>query len=138
MKKIVIFLVLLSTSTSILAQYRNVKLPEKPKMTHYKNYEKENKGFWCAIESELGSSVMVHRTNMQYVNILFTGGYRLNEFIRFGAGFGGKMYVNNAEIRDSDNKFGIPIFANVRGNFISAYERDGVPYWSFNIATSKS
>ena len=133
MKRFFYILLLLSVTISVSAQYRNVKLPEKPLLTKYKNYEKEDKGFWCAIETEGGSSVMVHSTNMQYVNISFIGGYRLSEYFRFGLGLGGRMYVNNADVKDTDNKFGIPLFANVRGNFISAYERDGVPCWSFNI-----
>lgn len=133
MNRILTFLALFSITMCMSAQYRDVKLPEKPKMTGYKNYEREDKGFWCAVEAEGGSSVMVHSTNMQYVNMSFTGGYRLSEFLRLGAGLGVRMYVNNADVRDTDNKFGIPIFANARGNFISAYDRDGVPYWSFNI-----
>lgn len=133
MKKFLITLLLFTATLSVSAQYREVKLPDKPKHSNYKNYEKEDKGFWCAVEAEGGSSVMVHSTNMQYINISFTGGYRLSEFFRFGVGLGGRMYVNNADVRDTDNKFGIPIFANVRGNFISAYDRDGVPCWSLNI-----
>lgn len=43
------------------------------------------------------------------------------------------MYVHNAQVRDTDNKFGVPIFANARGNFMATYDRDGVPFWSVNI-----
>ena len=67
------------------------------------------------------------------MNLTFTGGYRINEFLRLGVGFGGRMYVNNASVRNTNSKFGIPIFANVRGNFISAQDRDGVPFWSLNV-----
>jgi hypothetical protein len=115
------------------AQYRNIKLPNTPKQTNYRNYLSEDTGFWCAFDLEGGSSVMVHHTNMQYVNLGWAGGYRINEFIRLGIGTGVRYYINNADVRYSDNKFGIPIFANARGNFISAYDRDGVPFWSLNI-----
>lgn len=121
------------TAMVVNAQYRDVKLPNAPKQTNYRDYETENKGFWCGIEAEGGSSVMVHSTNMQYINLSWTGGYRISEFLRFGAGLGVRYYVNNAYVRDTDNKFGVPIFANARGNFISAYDRDGVPFWSLNI-----
>lgn len=133
MKKIILSILLLGATMTTNAQYRDVKLPEKPKQTGYRDYEKEDAGFWYAAEAEGGSSIMVHHPNMQYVNLSFTGGYRLSEFLRFGAGIGARMYINNANVRDTDNKFGVPVYANVRGNFISAYDRDGVPFWSLNI-----
>lgn len=133
MKRLFLSILVLVLTINISAQYRDVKLPNAPKQTQYRNYEKENSGFWCAFDAEGGSSVMVNSTNMQYVNLSWTGGYRINEFLRFGAGFGVRYYVNNADVRDTDNKFGVPIYANVRGNFISAYDRDGVPFWSLNI-----
>lgn len=133
MKKILLFMLAFTATVAANAQYREVKLPNAPQQTNYKNYETEEKGFWCAIEAEGGSSIMVHNTNMQYANLSWTGGYRINEFLRFGAGFGVRYYVSNADVRNTDNKFGIPIFANVRGNFMSAYDRDGVPFWSLNI-----
>lgn len=133
MRIVLIYLLLVIGCLSVNAQYRNVTLPEKPHQTGYKDYYNTESGFWCAFEAEGGSSIMATKKNMQYVGISFTGGYRINEFLRFGAGLGGRMYVHNAEIRNTDNKFGIPIFANVRGNFISAYDRDGVPFWSINI-----
>lgn len=115
------------------AQNREVRLPSQPKQTHYKDYTSEQKGFWFALEAEGGSSIMEHSRNLPYANVTFTGGYRLCEYLRIGAGFGGRMYFNNAEVRNTDSKFGIPIFANARGNFISAQDRDGVPFWSVNI-----
>jgi len=118
---------------SVHAQYRNVILPEAPQQKNYKNYEQEDDGFWCAIEAEGGSSIMEHRKNMQYANLSYTGGYRLNEYLRLGVGLGLRIYVNNANVRNTDNKFGVPIYANARGNFISAYDRDGVPFWSVNV-----
>lgn len=133
MKNLFLSLLFAILAISANAQYRNVKLPDAPKQTNYKNYEAEEKGFWCAVEAEGGSSVMAHEPNMQYVNLSWTGGYRLNEFLRFGAGLGVRYYVNNADVRNTDIKFGVPIFANVRGNFISAYDRDGVPFWSLNL-----
>lgn len=132
MKKI--FLMLAFTLSIVAnAQYRDVKMPNAPKQTNYKNYDAENSSFWCALEAEGGSSIMVHSPNMQYVGATWTGGYRINEFLRVGAGLGVRYYVNHADVRNTDNKFGVPIFANVRGNFISAYDRDGVPFWSVNI-----
>lgn len=133
MKRLLISIIALVVTLSVNAQYRDVKFPEKPKLTGYRNYEREDAGFWYAIEAEGGSSIMAQHTNMQYVNLSFIGGYRISEFLRLGAGVGGRMYVTHANVRNTNNKFGVPIFANVRGNFISAYDRDGVPFWSLNI-----
>lgn len=128
---IVVFMVIGTMSAS--AQYRDVKLPEKPHQSGYKNYTSEDKGFWCAFELDGGSSIMDVKTNIPYVNLTFTGGYRISEFFRFGAGFGGRMYLKNEDIKEHDSKFAVPIFANARGNFMSAYDRDGVPFWSLNV-----
>lgn len=133
MKQLILSLLTLLITTTAIAQYRDVVLPEKPKQTGYKNYDKEDTGFWCAIETDAGSSVMEGKTNMQYADLHLTAGYRVNEFLRFGLGFGLRTYLNNASVRNSDSRFGIPIFANIRGNFLSAQDRDGAPFWSFNI-----
>lgn len=124
---------MLITAFAVKAQYRDVKLPDTPKQTSYKNYAMENSGFWCAVDLEGGSSIMVHSPNMQYLNLSWTGGYRFNEYLRLGIGIGARYYINNADVRNTDNDFGVPVFAHLRGNFISAYDRDGVPFWSFSI-----
>jgi len=133
MRKMSLLAVMAIASLSASAQYRDVKLPEKPTQTKYTDFEHKTNGFWCAVELDGGSSVMNSLPNTQYVNLAYTGGYRFSEFLRAGAGLGVRMYVNNHEVRNTDNKFGVPIFANARGNFMSAYDRDGVPFWSVNI-----
>lgn len=133
MKRLLLFVSIVFGTVAVNAQYRDVNLPDVPKQTNYRNYEKENSGFWFSADIEGGSSVMANYPNIQYAGFALTGGYRLNEFFRFGAGLGLRYYIHNACVRNTNNKFGIPIFANVRGNFISAYDRDGVPFWSFNV-----
>lgn len=133
MKKLLVLIMVLSLTITASAQYRDVKLPEKAKQKDYPNYEREDAGFWFGIDLEGGSSIMSQKANTQYVNLSWTGGYRFSEFLRVGAGVGGRMYVHNAWVRGTDNKFSVPIFANVRGNFMSAYDIDGVPFWSVNV-----
>ena len=118
---------------STFAQYREVNLPSRPQQTNYKGTASEERVFWCSFETEGGTSIMESKPNMQFGNISFTGGYRFNEFLRIGAGLGARIYLNNSTVRNTNSKFGIPIYTNVRGNFISAYERDGVPFWSLNF-----
>ncbi len=133
MKRIYLLSVLLLLAIAATAQYREVKLPEKPKQGNYKDYSTAKSGFWGGIDVGGGSSVMAEQPNMQYVGVSVAGGYRLNEFLRMGVGVGARIYVHNHLVRNTTNRVGIPIFANVRGNFISAYDRDGVPFWSLNI-----
>ncbi|MBQ2807873.1 MAG: hypothetical protein IJF06_02090 [Bacteroidaceae bacterium] len=134
MKKFLVISLLVSAcSFYAQAQYRDVKLPDKPEMTKYEDLYKKSTGFWCSLELEGGSSIMVHKPNLQYTSLTFIGGYRFSEFLRIGLGFGSRLYLHNANLRLSDNVFGLPIFAHVRGNFISAYDRDGVPMWSLSI-----
>ena len=135
MRKTLFMMILFSLSVFMSgnAQYRQVNLPEKPNKPAYKDLTTENNGFWCAFETEAGSSIMEFKPNMQYVGLTATGGYRISEYLRLGVGFGGRMYVHNADVRNTRSKFSIPIYANARGNLISAYDRDGVPFWSINI-----
>ncbi len=136
MRRICILSVLLLMVTTLCAQYREVKIPEKGNVPEYKDYETKNEGFWIAAEVEGGSSIMESKSNKQYVALTAIAGYRRNEFLRFGLGFGGRVYVNNAFVeRESSSRYTFPVFANIRGNFISAYDRDGVPFWSLNIGS---
>lgn len=133
MRKIILSFVLFAIAIAGYSQYRDVKLPEKANLPAYPDYTRQSSGFWYALEAEGGSSIMSSCKNMQYVQLNATTGYRLSEFLRIGAGVGGRMYVHNADVRDTNNKFGVAIFANARGNLMSAYDIDGVPFWSLNI-----
>ena len=88
MKRFLLALFFIVVSAGAYAQYRDVKLPEQPKQKGYRDYSTEDAGFWFAVEAEGGSSIMEHKKNMQYTNLLVTGGYRLNEYLRAGVGFG--------------------------------------------------
>lgn len=133
MKKIFLFLLLTVNISSVFAQYREVTLPQQPSDKGYTDYDSESSPFWFSVEAEGASSIMENSKNMQFATLSLSGGYRFSEFLRVGAGFGGRMYVNNSDVRDGDSKFGIPIYINARGNFVSAYDRGDVPYWSVNI-----
>lgn len=133
MKKAMLMMLLAVCTCTIQAQQREVKLPPKPQQHGYRDYSTQDKGFWCAVEVDGGSSIMVGSRNMQYVNLTYTAGYRLNEYLRVGAGLGGRVYVNNEEVRNSSSRFCMPLYANLRGNFISSQERDGVPFWSVSV-----
>ncbi len=115
----------------------DVKLPQKPNRPAYTDHQLTDKGFWCAAELEGGSTVLLEKTNMQAVQLTYTAGYRLNEYLRVGVGFGGKYYVNNNSARrGTANEWTLPIFVNVRGNIMSQTDRSVVPYWSVNVGAA--
>ena len=82
MKKAMLMMLLAVCTCTIQAQQREVKLPPKPQQHGYRDYSTQDKGFWCAVEVDGGSSIMVGSRNMQYVNLTYTAGYRLNEYLR--------------------------------------------------------
>ena len=69
MKKLWLIILALSLTMSVSAQYRDVKLPEKPKQRPYEDIERQDAGVWFAIELDGGSSIMSEKTNTQYVNL---------------------------------------------------------------------
>lgn len=114
-------------------------IPIEPQDHHYKQYtrySRNNTGFWFAIEALGGSSINTTRKNGQFAEIDIYAGYRFNEFVRVGFGFGPRYYFNNEKLRCSSSEWTMPLIANVRGNLIPTAKRRVVPYYSFNIGTS--
>lgn len=71
--RIISFILFVLLALPSFGQYRDVRMPEQPKGSNYRDYTSQEQGFWCAVETEGGSSIMEHKTNMQYVNLTFTG-----------------------------------------------------------------
>lgn len=116
------------------AQQRDIRLPEKPKTTNYRDYTQETAGFWCSVEIDAGSSVIFEKKNVLAAGFSYTAGYRFSEYLKVGAGIGARYYITNNDCyRSTPIRWTMPIYANVRGNIISQDNRSVVPYWSFNI-----
>lgn len=113
--------------------------PSKNQDKHYKQYiryDRNDTGFWFAIEALGGSSINTTRKNVQFAEVDFFAGYRFNQFVRVGLGLGPRYYFNNQNIRYSSSEWTMPIMLNVRGNFIPNAYRHIIPYYSFNIGSS--
>jgi hypothetical protein len=110
-----------------------IRLPERPNRPAYKSYMTEDTGFWNAIELNGGTSLRFNHRNIQDVEVMYTAGYRFNEFLRVGVGVALRDYVNNTEVRGTDIDWACPIFVNARGNIISQESRTAVPFWSVNV-----
>lgn len=134
MKKI---LILSACLLGLLAPVRaqgDVRLPERPARPGYANHHAEERGFFCAVEAEAGSSVYLDKRNTQPVGLTFTAGYRLNDYLRVGAGLGGRFYVNHNDVRRRyDSPFTVPLYADVRGNFVAQASREVAPYWDLRV-----
>ncbi|MEG1729215.1 MAG: hypothetical protein RR280_06710 [Bacteroidaceae bacterium] len=122
-----------TTLGTIIAQERNITLPEMPNKSGYSDYLDVDNGYWCSIEVSGGATVQFKRRNMSFGGIAVINGYRINEFIRAGIGFGTKYYINNKDVRHSSIPWTFPLYVDLRGNFISQDNRTLVPYWSFDI-----
>ncbi len=120
--------------SAVNAQINEVKrLPEVDNAHAQKEYRDNNVGFWISPELSGGYSCRLNHSNFSFAELTVTGGYRFNEYLRAGLGFGGRYYIENDKVRFYSSEWAFPIFANVRGNIIPTEERDVVPYYSFDI-----
>jgi len=101
----------------------------------YTDYSEFNSGFWVSIEIGEALSCNIKGGNYTFTELDVIGGYRLNEYLRFGIGLGARYYNNN-KFRFSDIAWGMPIYATTRGNIIPSEYRNVVPYYSFDIGAS--
>ena len=147
MKKSFITLVGLVLGTFALFAQEQVPLPPAAPKSPYKDYTIQKSGFWWGGEVISGAALNFDPAdNIKPVVPLQADvvlGYRFNEFIQVGGGFGFRYYFMNpnarAEYIVKDNKdktiapFSVPIFVDARGVMISGRSRDIVPCWSFDV-----
>lgn len=116
---------------------RQVKMPTETGMgSHGSNYLQYSEGFFMAVEASGGYSLNINRPNFGYAELDVVGGYRFSEYLRAGIGLGGRYYANNVDARNTSSRWGLPLFLNLRGNFIPGEYRDVVPFWSADIGTT--
>ena len=134
MKKTLMLLLAITVSSMVMAQYRDVKLPPESPRSRYYDSDRADKGFWSAAEFLGGSTVSTEYPCAQHLQLTWTVGYRFNQYIRIGAGLGGKVYVHNgSKLRAAESNWAVPFFFNARGNFMAQEDRGYSPYWSMNV-----
>lgn len=137
MKKTLFTLVMTATAICSFAQNeqeRSIKMPEVPKQHQFTEFSLKEKGYWWSADISIGSSLTFHEKNLLTTGVNFVNGYRFNDYLKIGIGVGAQYHaVHNDAIRNSDIKWSMPIFVNVRGNFTSQEVREIVPYWSVDI-----
>lgn len=138
MKKFLVFLLLNLFFFTINADdvylYR---IPERgPGDPTIESVRDRETGFWWSGEISSGYSVRFGKPNKStagFGELDVTAGYRFSEYLRVGPGIGLRYYFPAHHLRKAKSPLSMPIYLNVRGQFMSCLYRDVVPYYSFNI-----
>lgn len=137
MKKISILLVMLVLAVCASAQDNQVKrIPGKGYDPNQQQYTQFERSVWFSAEVLGGASCHLKGHNMGLAELDFTVGYRFSQYLKVGVGIGPRYYIEQGNLRRSDIKWGMPIFATVRGNLIPGKYRSVVPYWGIEVGAS--
>lgn len=110
-------------------------VPEESQRPAYVHHADLEKGYWFAVEGNYGQAIFRGKSE-GYTQLSFTNGYRINEYLRIGGGFGARWYVVNNSCRHGSNDWSFPVYANARGNILSQNVLHIVPYWSFDTGVA--
>lgn len=134
------FIAIASLTVTVYGQSkptREVKMPtERNLSAKQTDYQELNKGFFMAGELSGGWSLNSGKSNLGFTELDATGGYRFSEYLRVGVGIGARVYFDNKDIRNMSHKWGMPLFLNLRGNFIPTDYREVIPFWSIDAGTT--
>lgn len=136
--KALITTLLLATSSVILAQTPDseVTMPVETGLgVSTQSYTDYQQGFFCVAQASTAYAVDSNR-NLGFTAIEAIGGYRFSDFLRVGVGLGARYYYHDSDVRAMSHHWGMPLFVDVRGNFIPNGYRDAVPYWSLDLGTT--
>lgn len=120
MKKLLILTaVLFCMAATASAQHnQNITMPEKPQRAKYVDYSVLRTGYWVAAQA--GAFYGSQNTFVGQFDL--TMGYRFSEFLKVGVGVAPRIGLPS-----------IPVYADVRGNFISQEDTMFALCWSADI-----
>lgn len=90
-------------------------------------------GFWMSAQINGSYSVFLSSRCAPWTEFDVVGGYRFSQYLKVGIGIGGRYYFDNSRLRSKNEEWSFPIFATVRGNFITDAYRDVTPYYSVDL-----
>lgn len=133
-KLLILTAAFLCAATSVSAQLRTVnRLPEIGPSVET-TYSDNPTGFWAAVELSGGTSCRLNKDNSGFGELDAVAGYRFSDFLRIGAGVGGRYYINSDDVLWNHKiRWSFPLYVDLRGNFIPSDYRNVVPYWSFDV-----
>lgn len=137
MKKIALMIAGAFVALTAAAQDNQIKriptVGSDPNQEQFTTYET---GVWFAAEALGGYSCHLEGHNMGMAEVDFTVGYRFNQYLKVGIGAGARYYTDQSYLRRSSVKWGMPIYATVRGNLMPGLYRRTVPYWGLEAGAS--
>lgn len=136
LRNIVLILITLASFNLVKGQNHNPKLPPISKDITLNDYASSHQGFWGAVQLSGASSVILEASNSPMSEIDIVGGYRFSSYFKIGLGLGGRYYFNNTNIRSKSFHMSLPLYLNVRGNFINDEYRTVVPYYSADLGAA--
>lgn len=93
-------------------------------------------GFWMSAQVNGSYSVFISDKCTPWTELDVVGGYRFNQYLKVGVGFGGRYYFENDRLRSNNVKWSFPVFATVRGNFVPDDYRSVTPYYSLDLGAA--
>lgn len=134
MKRLIFSFIAIIMAVSAWSQENEVRrFPEIHNNDAQKKYYEYNVGFWISAEVNSGYAFRTRHSNFGYTELDVTGGYRFNQYLKAGLGLGARYYFDNNKVRFKTGKWVMPIFLNVRGNFIPDDYRNVVPFYSVDL-----
>ncbi len=112
---------------------KGVKIPYERGKSQHQSYSKYGQGFFFAVEGNGGYSLNLSGNNIGFGEIDFVGGYRFCDYFRVGAGFGPRYYFGPENARFNVARWAMPLYLDIRGNFIPNEYRNVVPYYSLDF-----
>lgn len=101
-----------------------------------RNMTDTDTGFWMSAQVNGSYSVFISDKCTPWTELDVVGGYRFNQYIKVGVGFGGRYYFENDRLRSNNVKWSFPVFATVRGNFVPDDYRSVTPYYSLDLGAA--
>ena len=117
-------------------------IPDAPKKSNFVRYGEREKGYWASVDLGLGVALDRYAKNNTSpaipIDLNVAMGYRFNEFIMVGLGAGVRYYAHQDDLRYHNQEknrnyaWSFPLYAQLRGAFISGHTRSMVPYWQLS------
>lgn len=130
--------IILAMQCGITAQSqptRQVRMPEEKGLgVKVTDYSEVQKGFFAAAELAGGYSLEINKKNVGFTELDLIGGYRFCDYLRIGLGLGGRYYIGGHNF--CTHEWALPLFVNLRGNFIPNNYYSVVPFWTVDAGTT--
>lgn len=110
--------------------------PNMPAVRHDPNlndYMEYTRGFWIRGTVSGAYSLFSSSKCTPMAEVDVAGGYRINQFVAAGIGFGYRYYFDNDRMRKDRFRWSVPIYATVTGNIVDMGYHSVVPYYCLDL-----